>query len=527
MEIVKMSSSTVNNEEEVRDFISALPDSILSAIVSLLPDTQGVRTCVLSKRWIKVWKQASWLKLDQRRMLKDSIEAYVRKTSFSTRLVAALSRKFVPYGENDEKDAICMAEMLINSILDSHASSLRRCSIRHMSESCASGQAVKWIKTLLHKNKVKELTMEREWPNWSDERHLHRALKNLGWTLDFPFEDFLGFEKLELRNYHLKTSPSGDVSNQLLKTLTLENVNIEAETFDGILSFCLNLENLTIDRCDYVKGPPQVKICSTSLKFIKICNMAVTSIEVCGANLEVFEFDTVVCDPQKLIFETPKLRVLRSYFDARFGYRCYLTVDLIKLLTSKEILDTCRGLQNPESSPSRFTHIFQNLVTLRVGLDLKKVINAISLFTALKSCPMLQNLEVNNEVNNTIDNFNGAEDEEQMEDDILPYPKILFWKNREPCECIDHQLKTLCIRGYFGIPFEVEFLKYMITTAEGMKRLSVWFVDDCPWSQAIETLCLLSFPKASTNLSIDLHPGPVYMSKVDGTFEDWVSSLRG
>lgn len=112
------------------------------------------------------------------------------------------------------------------------------------------------------------------------------------------------------------------------------------------------------------------------------------------------------------------------------------------------------------------------------------------------------------------------------EDNFLPYSTYLFWQRREPCECINNQLKTLCIRGYTGKALEVEFVKYIITNAETMKRITIWFVDNCTWEEAIATLCLLSFPKASATLSITLKPGKEYLAKVGGSFEMWISTLN-
>ena len=38
-----------------RDRISSLPDPLLTHILSFLPTKEAVHTCILAKRWIKVW----------------------------------------------------------------------------------------------------------------------------------------------------------------------------------------------------------------------------------------------------------------------------------------------------------------------------------------------------------------------------------------------------------------------------------------------------------------------------------------
>ncbi|XP_027342969.1 putative F-box protein At1g67390 [Abrus precatorius] len=508
---------------EEPDLISTLPDSLLSDIVSLLPGTEGVRTCVLSHRWKMVWKNISHLTFNQRLMLKHLIDAYLEKTHLSTRLVAAFTRKIVPYGDRENKDPIAQAEMLINSVLDSHLGSLKRCTLVHMPESCASGEAVAWMKKLAEQKRVKELSMERDGPiDLNSVPQLRTVLRDLGRTLDIPFEIFSSFEALELKNYYVKTSPSGAVPGQTLKTLTLTNVNVEENAWDGILSYCSSLENITLGECSF----GVVKISSPRLKLFKIGKMVVNEINVRARNLVVLEIDTVVCNPQKVIFETPNLQILSCFCDMTIGRR-YVLPGQSKLLTSNEILKAFTGIQSSQGPTASFAGAFESLVILRIDLELKLIINAIALFSALQSCPKLQHLEINTQSYDAKNHFGGDYDDEPgNDDDILSYPKRLYWKRRELCECVENQLKTLCIRGFSGKGLEVEFLKYIITTSETIQKITVWFIDNCSWAEATETLCLLSFQKASKNLSIAINPGPSYMANVNGSFEQWVLSLR-
>ncbi|XP_027342967.1 F-box protein At1g80960-like [Abrus precatorius] len=528
------------SEIEEQDFISALPDSLLSAIISLLPGTEGVRTCVLSQHWKIMWKYTSQLNFNQRLMLKPFIQPYLCRTNLRKR---TFTRKIV------HQDAIAQTEILINSVLDSHLGSLKRCTIVHMPESCASGEAVAWMKKLVEQKKVKELYMERDVPT-----ALQHVLRDVTRTLDLPFEIFTSFEVLELKNYKLKISPSRDVSCQVLKTLTRKNVNVEVDACEGILSYCSYLENLTLDGCSF----EVVKIHSPKLKFFKIIKMVVTEFEVYAGNLEVFVINTVVCNPRKLVFVAPNVQTLCCFCNMEIGMRSFWP-DGGKLLTSNEILNTSTDIQSPQDPTTSFASTFENLVTLRIDLDLKTITDAMTLFSALKSCPNIQNVEINTHVSlleqpyiilfnyificfssalrnsffllnsstiiQGIISLMGLYDE-HSNDDVLSCPKRLYWRQRDPYECVDHQLKTLCIRGFSGKELEVEFLKYIITTAETLQKITVWFVDNSSWAEATETLCLLSFQRASKNLSIVLNPGPLYMEIVDGSFDEWVLSLR-
>ncbi|KAJ1437915.1 F-box-like domain superfamily [Sesbania bispinosa] len=466
---------------EGADLISKLPDALLADIVSLLPGTEGVRTSVLSQRWKTVWKQSSRLNFDQKQMLKPLIENYLQSTNPNKRFASALRRKVASRGRKP-MDAIAKASKLINSLIDAHPSPLKSCRIRHLAESCVSGEAVGWMKKLLGKG-VREISMERE--NLDDlnpyYQDMEYALKDLGKILDLPFEVFSGFEVLKLKHYYLKTSPSIDTP-QILKCLTFNNMGISADDLQMILSHCSSLENLTLKKCDLIE---KVKIDSPSLKVFKICKMSVSEIMVSAANIEVVEIDNVTCYPGMLVLKTPKIQVLCSYHELKNA------PFVNKLLKTKEIIEASSDIASLEGSD--IDNIFENLVTLRIDLDLKKVRNLIALSSALKSFHHLKNLEINNQVN----------------DDLVDCNVGVYDRNEDDCK-----------------ELEVEFVKYIITNAGAMERITIWFADVCLWDEVIATACLLSYPKASTNLSIILKPGKKYMESVGGSFEEWVSTLR-
>lgn len=55
------------------DWISKLPNDLLLKVLSKLSMEEVLRTSVLSKRWVDVWKETSHLYLDMRRIAKAKI----------------------------------------------------------------------------------------------------------------------------------------------------------------------------------------------------------------------------------------------------------------------------------------------------------------------------------------------------------------------------------------------------------------------------------------------------------------------
>ncbi|RHN74693.1 hypothetical protein MtrunA17_Chr2g0313101 [Medicago truncatula] len=111
--------------------------------------------------------------------------------------------------------------------------------------------------------------------------------------------------------------------------------------------------------------------------------------------MEVIEIDSVICNHEDLILEAPKLWVLRAYNNVQMLEK-KVFVDGCKLLTTRDIIEICSGILGHRGSSMRT--IFKNLVTLCLDFELNGNRNVIALSFALKSCPKLMNLQINNQV---------------------------------------------------------------------------------------------------------------------------------
>ncbi|GAU28452.1 hypothetical protein TSUD_55030 [Trifolium subterraneum] len=247
------------------DLISSLPDDVLTSIISLLPGMEIVRTSVLSKRWETVWKYSSHLNFDQRQMLRSRIEVYIQNFEPSDRLDIAMRRKIAPE-EVELYDPIAQAAFLIESIMNNHIGPLKSCKILHMSESCASGDVVRWMRMLLKKEVIK-VSLERESCDYQEEI-ISETLMDAALTLDLPFEVFSNFEVLKLKSYHFKTTANSN-PQQALKTFTLNTVRIMSNNFQDILSCCLCLENLTLENCIFFGNEVNIDWSRFSSKWTK------------------------------------------------------------------------------------------------------------------------------------------------------------------------------------------------------------------------------------------------------------------
>uniref|UniRef100_A0A7N0ZXA4 F-box domain-containing protein n=1 Tax=Kalanchoe fedtschenkoi TaxID=63787 RepID=A0A7N0ZXA4_KALFE len=66
----------MSRETSPRSVFDSLPDELLVSIISLLPFKDAVRTSILAKRWISIWRHTKNIELNQNFFIKEGVSVY-------------------------------------------------------------------------------------------------------------------------------------------------------------------------------------------------------------------------------------------------------------------------------------------------------------------------------------------------------------------------------------------------------------------------------------------------------------------
>lgn len=270
------------------DFISNLPNDILLNILSLLPVDEAVRSSILSKRWISLWKNTPYLDLDVKHMIKPLTQLWIKSATNQIDYILNL-----PTGEG-----ICRYSIIVFLILHKHLGGLKSCKFTHFPQKDFQIN----LGVLFERQKtIDELSLECI-P--LKEEKIQRFL-----GLD-AYGIFSTLSSLEIVNYYLKSSiPFGNCIK--LKILKLKRVNVEDETLEEILKRCYKLESLSLVACSKLKN---MKIFHMTLKLLELKTLCVYRIIVTASSLEVLDISSLaILECSGFVIVAPKLRVFQSH----------------------------------------------------------------------------------------------------------------------------------------------------------------------------------------------------------------------
>ncbi|KAK2977116.1 hypothetical protein RJ640_017640 [Escallonia rubra] len=206
---------------EPPDRLSALPDSLLLHILSLLPTNQATQTASLSKRWLRLWHSVPSLTFSQHQI----------KT-----------RKFI--------------SSINRTLAQSTCPEINKFSVRVAYKPKFAPDISRWIAFAIGRN-VQEIDLE---------------LKNFDYYkgYDLPQEIFTGLSIRKLRLSECDIAPVGVISWRLLKNLSIEHSHLSGDVIRKISTGCPVLESLVLNECHVVDGITRVEIDSISLSELVI-----------------------------------------------------------------------------------------------------------------------------------------------------------------------------------------------------------------------------------------------------------------
>ncbi|CAA7046524.1 unnamed protein product [Microthlaspi erraticum] len=265
------------NEVNADDQISKLSNDLLLKILSTLSMEEIVRTSVLSKRWVDVWKETSSLFLDMRRLPKVT----------------------------SPPSNVTLDAKSVTKVIKDHRGHLESCTICHNSRQCEDGVVENWIQLLIHQKHIKQLSLES---------YLEPARKPTRITLNLPPESLShpNLKSLSLGSYAFN-APHAFNNCRNLKRLKLDGILAEVEVFNEILASCSSLEALTLDITSF-EGSGFLEIGNPKLQFLDLSCSKIDGVEVSTHSLDILSIRSLSCAFENFIIANPRFQQFSRNF---------------------------------------------------------------------------------------------------------------------------------------------------------------------------------------------------------------------
>ncbi|KAA8528152.1 hypothetical protein F0562_035597 [Nyssa sinensis] len=414
-----------------KDKLIELPDGILSTIISMLTLKETVRTSILSKSWRFIWTCHPDLQFDSVSVLGSKIYSN-SMSNCQLELDRQIQRcKFIEQVDHFMHQR-CKGTKIDSLTIHFH---LGKDSASHIDW---------WISCAVTKE-VENIDLDlSEWCSFKVDHTCSTSFEQYEfpcWLLAVPGKKCT-VKRLRLASCNLCTPPNLNYLTSLI-TVELKDVNISDQQLENLLSSCLFLEELCLQRCkDFVNlkfvGP------SLRLRLLSIQNcFRLKKIEIYAKNLVTFEYTGHLIT---FCFKVaPRLAEAFMNFTGKSRLDG-VTYSLTRFASDLPQLETLnllsvlamKILKLPEDVPT-FTNIKQLVLTVYPFDDEDKL---YWISYILKAFPLLHKLQLNL--------FCPSFIKQQKEiERILP-------------ECPHRHLTELEVNGFYGNQHEVDLMKYLL-----------------------------------------------------------------
>ncbi|GAU32259.1 hypothetical protein TSUD_53870 [Trifolium subterraneum] len=285
--------------DEKQDFISELPNEVLTFILTKLRVDEAVRCNILSKRWLGLWKKAPHIEFNAKHMIRPITQLLHSRESIITQ-----DPFFYPFMQR----GVYRYGFVILQLMCRHSGDLSSCRFLHFKKSLSIGEVDAWIKFLVDKMKgLKHLSLEclPDYGEDADEIMFENEINKLC----ISHGKFHSLSSLDLINYTMDSWYAFEDCHNL-KILKLERLHLDDVVLSGILKNCVTLENFSLIEST---GFMNLIITKSNLKILRLQDLCVDRLEVTAQNLEVLFLDSITCPVKNLSIYAPSLGNFESH----------------------------------------------------------------------------------------------------------------------------------------------------------------------------------------------------------------------
>ncbi|MED6108884.1 hypothetical protein PIB30_028346 [Stylosanthes scabra] len=478
-----MSTRSKMTNSKNNDMISSLPDCLLFFILSSFPFKEAARTCLLSKRWLAMWRSSN-----------------VKNTQLQFPAAAAAAGEGSTFFVNFITNWIIEHKNLIEEKFSLTVSPPPNC-----------GDVIGiCVDFAISNTAVKDLELDFHKPQWNyDENENENENHDVMVELPKSFYNQINLQlKLEsLKLYSCRFDPVDFANFHALTDLTLGWIPLNIQTLKTVLWICKSsLRSLTLKRCwdlqhlrlgeeterltRLVIEKCRFKIdywCfeAPNLEYFKFCgNVGISHIRVQLGKIEEADLDFGALS-EFFAYGFAMCRVLEDFRPARVLTVCSVFLQLF-----------------PASRDGKPLHFHGGLavrhLTVKTQLHRQELYGFMFLLT---KCYVLEKLTIHLDKSCNVLSGYRAPDGVNLD---------MFWEKTKHPGCMKRLLKVVEIKGFMGTREQLNACHYFIKFGRVLKKLTITVLNEENENPAIVelrrnvALHLLDVPRTSKDLVIKI-----------------------